>query len=715
MRILVISDPLESGRQIHSDGGSFLRAVITEHSVLGPVTLSTPAEDEVADELRDLSSQETAAVIFETNSLRHPDSIVARAVDDCTEQLSQYLQDGGGILVLHQFVRDRPVLELSTDTVTFTEHHGQVLPLAVDTPRSVLEVPHRVDERSKPPAGSSSQLGELVSWLALDAEQLAGSEVVLRSAQGSPLLSVSSAEVSGRLAVSALPLDWHRWRDLLANAVRYVALGDPQVIVWGGTDQYEPTIERALASGTAVRARQHPPTQLERLSPAPVLHIDSDGAQQMPRGVRRTALRRGATVLSPTARAQHTAGGTVGYAVTVGSASYRYAQAALSTLATSDGELTAAHDPYLLRNITVASEYFARHHWPPQVRRRPSQDQKLITATARSIQFEKMTTTSALVSLQTHYLLRPTDPAIGHLVRKIQHYEGGSNGGLYADATEVLTGGLEAITWLRRVSRQPISSIATLSRVADWIAYLDARERLLPAAEAEDAREIAALVLAQFTALLEERSAIEHFSHEARANLVLGLCSLRGLGCQEASDLIHQLVPELELWLGEQRETLHVSARMRVLHALARAEDVSPSGAHGIQALELVSSPIEREIAAESGAGESLAARNKRLVEQIDSLEESARNRRAPYRLGVACAVLLAVAVPAMLAVFAARELGGSDYSDLLIPALIGCVLLLLGLLTAFQRFGLIPWRSDSAIGRAINDLRQRFWPTSSP
>lgn len=713
MRIVVISDPLESGRQIHSDGGSFLRKVITEHSDLGPVTLTKPSEDEVADVLGDLNARETAAVIFETNSLRHPDSIVAQAVDDCTEQLSQYLQDGGGILVLHQFVRDRPVLELSTDTVTFTEHFGQVLPLALDTPRSVLEVPHRVDERSEPPAGNSSQLGELVSWLALDAEQLAGSEVVLRSAQGSPLLSVSSAEVAGRLAVSALPLDWHRWRDLLANVVRYVALGDPQVIIWGGTDQYEPTVERALASGTAVRARQHPPTQLERLSPAPVLHIDSDDAQQMPGGVRRTALRRGATVLSPAERAQHAADGTVGYAVTVGSASYRYAQAALSTLAVSDAERTAAHDPYLLRNITVASEYFARQHWSPQVRPAPSQDPKLIAATARSVQFEKMTTTSALVSLQTHYLLRPTDPAIDNLVRMIQHHEAGANGGLYAGATQVLTGGLDAITWLRRVSRQRISSIATLSRVADWIAYLDARDRLLPAADADDDPEVAALVLAQFTELLTERSTIEHLSHEARANLVLGLCSLRGLGCLEADDLIHQLVPELELWLGEHREAMHVSARMRVLHALARAEEVSPSGAHGIQALELVSSPIEREIAAESGAGESLAARNKRLLERIDSLEESAWSRRAPYRLGVACAVLVAVAIPVMLAVLAATRLGGSNLSDLLIPALIGCVLLLLVLLTAFQRIGLIPWRSDSAIGRTINNLRQRFWPTS--
>lgn len=713
MRIVIISDPLESGRQIHSDGGSFLQEVITGHSDLGRVTLVTPSEDEVADELSHLRASETAAVIFETNSLRHPDSIVARAARGRARELSEYLQDGGGILVLHQFVPDRPVLELSTDTVTFTPHHGQVLPLTLDAPRSVLEVPHRVDERSRPPSGSSSQLGELVSWLAIEAEQLAGSEIVLRSAQGSPLLSVSSTEVAGRLAVSALPLDWHRWRDLLANAVRYVSVGDPQVIVWGGDDRYEPTAERALASGTAVRARQDPPTQLERLVPAPLLHIDGDDDRQMPHHMRSTALRRGATVLRPTQRAQQAADGTVGYAVTVGSASYRYAQAALATLATSEAELTAAHDPYLLRNVTVAAEYFARHHWSPQVRRRPSQDPKVIAATVRTVQFQNMTTTSALVSLQTHYLLRPEDPAIGNLVRMIQRSEAGPNGDLYAGAAQVLSGDLNASTWLQRIGRQQISSMSTLSRVADWIAYLDAQDRLPQAADAEDGSEIMAQILTHFTRLFGEGASLEHLSHEARANLVLGLCSLHELGCLQADDLIHQLVPELELWLGEHRETLHVSARIRVLHALARTEEVSPSGAHGIQALELVSSPIEREIAAESGVGESLAARNKRLLEKIDLLEESGRSRQAPYRLGVSCAVLLAVAIPAMLAFFAVRELGGSDYSDLLIPALVGCVLLLLGLLTVFQRRGLIPWTSDSAIGRTINDLRQRFWPTT--
>src|SRR5699024_12869617 len=94
---------------------------------LGDVRLVSPTEDEVADELDALDPSETAAVIFETNSLRHPDSIVARAVRDRARKLSEYLAGGGGVLVLHQYVLDRPVLELETDTVAFRAHEGAVL------------------------------------------------------------------------------------------------------------------------------------------------------------------------------------------------------------------------------------------------------------------------------------------------------------------------------------------------------------------------------------------------------------------------------------------------------------------------------------------------------------------------------------------------------------------------------------------------------------
>src|SRR5699024_6315150 len=150
--------------------------------------------------------------------------------------------------------------------------------------------------------------------------------------------------------VSALPLDWHRWGDLLANAVRYVALGDPRVLVWGEDDDYEPTIERALATGIALRARRDTATGVDRPSPAPVLHIDLPGSHSTRSATGSTALSRRATVLTPSVRdrAKHY---TVSYTVHIGSAGYRNAQTALSTLAAADDALIRTRDTYLLRNV----------------------------------------------------------------------------------------------------------------------------------------------------------------------------------------------------------------------------------------------------------------------------------------------------------------------------------------------------------------------------
>src|SRR5699024_2538660 len=139
----------------------------------------------------------------------------------------------------------------------------------------------------------------------------------------------------------------------------------------------------------ALRARRDPATGVDRLSPAPVLQIDVPGSHSMPTGTCSTVLSRGATVLAPFARdrARHN---TVSYTVHIGSAWYRYAQAALSTLAAAYDDLIRTRDPYLLRNVTLASEYFAGRYWPPHVHRRPSEEPPLISGEARTVHFTGM-------------------------------------------------------------------------------------------------------------------------------------------------------------------------------------------------------------------------------------------------------------------------------------------------------------------------------------
>src|SRR5699024_3242991 len=141
------------------------------------------------------------------------------------------------------------------------------------------------------------------------------------------------------------------------------------------------------------------------------------------------------------------------YTVHIGSAGYRYAQAALSTLAAADDDLIRTRDPYLLRNVTLASEYFAGRYWPPHVHRRPSEDPRFISDTARTVHFAGMTTTSALVSLRTHFLLRPGEPAVEQLFRLIEEQDprDEAGGGVHAAAARAISstvsacGGLPAI------------------------------------------------------------------------------------------------------------------------------------------------------------------------------------------------------------------------------------------------------------------------------
>src|SRR5699024_4128486 len=124
------------------------------------------------------------------------------------------------------------------------------------------------------------------------------------------------------------------------------------------------------------------------------------------------------------------------------------------------------------------------------------------------------------------------------------------------------------------------------------------------------------------------------------------------------------------------------------------------------------SAPIARDVPTD-GAGETLAARNKKLLDTIAEMEASADRRRLAYLVGVTCSAIVAVLAPGALAALCITLIAPSSFSELLIPALIACVLLFVVIVTQFQRLGLLPLAIDGAAGRAIRALRSRFWPTS--
>src|SRR5699024_5015756 len=99
---------------------------------------------------------------------------------------------------------------------------------------------------------------------------------------------------------------------------------------------------------------------------------------------------------------------------------------------------------------------------------------------ARTVHFAGMTTTSALVSLQTHFLLRPGEPAVEQLFRLIEEQDprDEAGGGIHAVAARVLRGDLDAWEWLHSIVQRPRMPLSKLSRMADCVAYLEANDRI---------------------------------------------------------------------------------------------------------------------------------------------------------------------------------------------------------------------------------------------
>lgn len=739
MRVVLIVDPLESGRQVHSDGGEYLREAIGRTPGLSGYDLVIPDETGLAVLLDDLTPATTAALVFASNSLRHPDSGIAAVVRERQNNLTEYLAAGGGVLVLHQYAIDRRLLTFAADRLVFLEHGpGSVLPLSVDRVRSVLEAPHRLDEASRPPRVDGSQLSSIVSWLAIDELSLGGSEVVIRSNQGRALVAVSSASVSGRLAISAIPLDWHEWDDLLENLIRYVALGDPSVVVWQPAN--DPAALRVLGSGTAIEARKDlGVTDVSRMSPSPRLHIVGDSSQLSAKeaAMVKLAVSRGATVLSRELAAEESntseGPGTYTYKVEIGPASYRYEKLALSLFNGFNWEVELSRDPYVLRNIVVAHEYFSNQAWYGGVVSWPANKLDLVRTVPKSGKFANMTITSALAALQTHSLVHSGGAkAILELVDVVREATGGSDEtwqGAAADlvqnssAGEVSEGFVRKFnSWLRLASRVvQTSNMLETVRVCDWVYFLLSRQD-----EASMRQQFAGAIADLRMHLLDAiknwsagtgtvsrpEAANGALSHEARSNLLLAMSILydgAGGDSFEVGKVIHENAQILDSAI-EHDEFVETGTKLRVLHALAEAESACPSGGHGFHALGLAG---DRDVDASLYAvreGDRLAAENQRLSKQVEGLRATVDKRRIGYLLGVSISTLVGaviVVLPLIVVLIGFMESPIVEWLCALAVALsAGIMVVIHGVLS---KYGLLPWKQGSIVNRWIESRREKF------
>lgn len=247
-----------------------------------------------------------------------------------------------------------------------------------------------------------------------------------------------------------------------------------------------------------------------------------------------------------------------------------------------------------------------------------------------------------------------------------------------------------------------------LSRIADWIDFIFVE---IGAGQEVENSGVVSDMAALFTDILKDEEIVS-LSAEAIANFLLGLCALKEFGAEGVDATVYRLVGALEERLVEKQGSDHISTRMRCAHALSRAEEVSPSGAHGLRELARLYSEGD-EPTVSTTSGETLAERNKNYRQEIARLSEERQRHRLAVFVGKLVSTIAVIAIPSGMAAVFLGTLPDTSLSDLLIPAMVFCLILLAGLGIGARKLGLLPEVKvvDNALDRLwkrVNPLPQR-------
>ena len=413
MRIAIIVDGLESTRQFHSDDGDVIRQACEKIRVgNSPIEVEIFRDAQVDYLLDGLVDSDVAALFFASNSLRHADGHVTRAVSRHRSDIVEFLNAGRGLAVLHQYgVTDLPLQMPNGTTVRYiAATPGKITP--TDAPFSVrgsdplLNYPQHLADLDAGLA-TTGQLQTKVSWMAVELSEMEGFEAVLRGATGDVLLSRSSDSFDWRVVACAVPLDWHKSDDLLRNIAQFIATGSPQCVVWpAATGTIQSPLAPALSQlgisylvdsdSTRIAAGRTGPTE-DWLITRPALHLVNNivHSQEISRAWLDSA-KAGGVVLGagPTSDSDVTF-----FAGVIGSRRREFAQNFFSNLDSDVNGVKTCTDIFPLRNQILAASYFCRlfpdlrNGWNPQT-------DPHFTARLNSLVYPDMTMTSVLATVQ---------------------------------------------------------------------------------------------------------------------------------------------------------------------------------------------------------------------------------------------------------------------------------------------------------------------------
>lgn len=251
-RIALIQNGTEVARQGFADiAGVFERCCATlSQEAAADFSLQVFTDEDVGYLLDGIVRDEWASLVFASNALL-PGQVEA-AVTRHQAAVHRYVATGGGLIVLHQQRNSlAPLLpeQLRPETHERTAERGATAVRADDAADLLLHFPLRVawdelrdlrEEELQAIVDRGSDLPSLF-FKVLDRPSLPRAlKPVLSASEHEVVVARTDDHVRERVVLSTAPLDWqsarpgqeHATSALLANALRYAAVGTPRRLVW---------------------------------------------------------------------------------------------------------------------------------------------------------------------------------------------------------------------------------------------------------------------------------------------------------------------------------------------------------------------------------------------------------------------------------------------------------------------------------------------------
>jgi len=547
IKIGVLLDSLDLSRQAHSDAG---KTIVASFEMLKPffddLELVFFTENNVESFLGSIDDSDFSTLVLSSNSIRHPDSIVAESFNKNVAKVSKFVENGGGLLVLHQFQSNLDSLILQEGPSLGFEERSNGLgiePLTLKFAQDVLlNFPYTINLQEEL-APKGTQLRDVLSWMrcAKDEDSLL---VILESQDSEPLMSRTRSSSHHKIVLCAIPLDWHGATALLANSLCYATAGEPERVLWFTGTQEESLNTRPQSGLDGFFCLPHELVSPETggwLSSQEIISLSSHGLD--PKKVMRS---RGAHLHFD--QVDQVDQGAISISGSIGLFRERTALSVLEGMDFSSIGPNFVTQPYPLRNIVQSLTYLAtsfpmRNFWDPRLDSHFKE--KFV-----SLEFSNMTVTSAFASLQTTICLSLGEKTSEPITKRIRGLLSQSvEDALFEDLIEVTEKVIPLDKWLVRVaeSAHEISGPVCV-RLMEWTGFL-IHNMNLPADDVLLASANQALITKVF---LSKEWPDELLSIE-------GVCSLVSAISAESSLLSEQKLTIFRLGLLRLRRFLELS------------------------------------------------------------------------------------------------------------------------------------------------------------